>query len=61
MQVLGTLLPPVAAPSAASHPRAPSAAPGTALNPDQQELVILAVTAQQAEVFRYIRWSPIRS
>jgi Flp pilus assembly protein CpaB len=54
MQVLGTLLPPVAAPSAAAS-GAPSAAPGTALNPEQQELVILAVTAQQAEVFRYMQ------
>ena len=54
MQVLGTLLPPVAAPSAAAS-GAPSSAPGTALNPEQQELVILAVTAQQAEVFRYMQ------
>jgi Flp pilus assembly protein CpaB len=54
MQVLGTLLPPVAAPSAAAS-GAPSTAPGTALNPEQQELVILAVTAQQAEVFRYMQ------
>jgi pilus assembly protein CpaB len=53
MQVLGTLLPPVAPPptSTGASP-APSAAPGTPLN-EQQEIVILAVTAQQAEVIRY--------
>jgi Flp pilus assembly protein CpaB len=53
MQVLGTLLPPVAppAPAAEGQPVA-SAAPGTVLN-EQQEIVILAVTAQQAEVIRY--------
>ncbi len=53
MQVLGTLLPPVAAP--APNDAAPSAAPaepGTVLN-EQQEIVILSVTAQQAEVIRY--------
>jgi Flp pilus assembly protein CpaB len=58
MQVLGTLLPP-AAPVAAAAPEAsaaPSAAPGTVLN-DQQEIVILAVTAQQAEV---IRWAQLQ-
>jgi Flp pilus assembly protein CpaB len=53
MQVLGTLLPPVAPPPAnADGTPAASAAPGTALN-EQQEIVILAVTAQQAEVIRY--------
>ncbi len=51
MQVLGTLLPPVAPPATAGSP-APSAAPGTNLN-EQQEIVILSVTAQQAEVVRY--------
>jgi Flp pilus assembly protein CpaB len=53
MQVLGTLLPPVAPPPANADgtPAAP-AAPGTVLN-EQQEIVILAVTAQQAEVIRY--------
>jgi pilus assembly protein CpaB len=50
MQVLGTLLPPVAAPAAGAS--APPAEPGTALN-EQQEIVILSVTAQQAEVIRY--------
>lgn len=53
MQVLGTLLPPVAPPPAnADGAPAASAGPGTALN-EQQEIVILAVTAQQAEVIRY--------
>lgn len=53
MQVLGTLLPPVAPPPAnADGTPAASAAPGTVLN-EQQELVIIAVTAQQAEVIRY--------
>jgi Flp pilus assembly protein CpaB len=53
MQVLGTLLPPVAPPPAAAEGQpVATAAPGTVLN-EQQELVILAVTAQQAEVIRY--------
>lgn len=53
MQVLGTLLPPVAPPPANSDGTpAASAAPGTVLN-EQQEIVILAVTAQQSEVIRY--------
>jgi Flp pilus assembly protein CpaB len=53
MQVLGTLLPPVAPPPAAAEGEpAPTAPPGTVLN-EQQELVILAVTAQQAEILRY--------
>jgi Flp pilus assembly protein CpaB len=53
MQVLGTLLPPVAPPPAAAEGApAPTAPPGTVLN-EQQELVILAVTAQQAEIIRY--------
>jgi Flp pilus assembly protein CpaB len=53
MQVLGTLLPPVAPPPANAD-GTPSTAPaaGTVLN-EQQEIVILAVTAQQAEVIRY--------
>jgi Flp pilus assembly protein CpaB len=53
MQVLGTLLPPAPPPptTAEGQPVA-TAAPGTVLN-EQQELVILAVTAQQAEVIRY--------
>jgi Flp pilus assembly protein CpaB len=53
MQVLGALLPPVAPPPAnADGTPAATPAPGTVLN-EQQELVILAVTAQQAEVIRY--------
>lgn len=53
MQVLGALLPPVAPPPAAAEGQpAATAAPGTVLN-EQQEIVILAVTAQQAEVIRY--------
>jgi pilus assembly protein CpaB len=53
MQVLGTLLPPVTAPAAAgAQPSATPAEPGTVLN-EQQEVVILSVTAQQAEVIRY--------
>ncbi len=53
MQVLGTLLPPVAPPPAnADGTPAAAPAPGTVLN-EQQEIVILAVTAQQAEVIRY--------
>jgi len=53
MQVLGTLLPPVAPPPVAAEGEpAATAAPGTVLN-EQQEIVILAVTAQQAEVIRY--------
>jgi pilus assembly protein CpaB len=53
MQVLGTLLPPVAPPPTnAPQPSAAPAQPGTVLN-EQQEIVILSVTAQQAEVIRY--------
>ena len=54
MQVLGTLLPPVAAPATGTgaEPSAAPAEPGTVLN-EQQEIVILSVTAQQAEVIRY--------
>jgi Flp pilus assembly protein CpaB len=57
LQVLGALLPPVAVSTAAPAPAASgapaaSSAPGTTLN-EQQEIVILSVTAQQAEVIRY--------
>lgn len=48
MQVLGTLLPP---PPAATGNNA-EASPGTALN-GQQQIVIVAVDAQQAEVIKY--------
>ena len=53
MQVLGALLPPVAPPPAnADGTPAPTPAPGTVLN-EQQEIVILSVSPQQAEVIRY--------
>lgn len=53
LQVVATLLPPPPAPAAgAAASAAPSAAPGTALN-GQQEIVIIAVTAQQAEVVKF--------
>ena len=53
MQVLGSLLPPVPPPAATAEGQpVATAAPGTVLN-EQQEIVILAVTAQQAEVIRY--------
>ena len=55
MQVLGALLPPVPPPSeeAPAASGAPTAAPGTTTLNEQQEIVILSVTAQQAEVIRY--------
>lgn len=49
MQVLGTLLPP---PTNSSGQPAPSGDTGTALN-GQQEIVILAVDAQQAEIIKF--------
>ena len=53
MQVLGTLLPPVAPPpTTAEGAPAASAEPATVLN-EQQQLVIVAATAQQAEILRY--------
>jgi pilus assembly protein CpaB len=54
MQVVGTLLPPVAAPAEPAPSSSPGAGTGTptALN-GQTELVILAVTAQQAEVIKF--------
>jgi len=54
MQVLGTLLPPPPA-GAAPAPQAsgaPPAQPGTTLS-GQQEIVILAVTPQQAEIIKF--------
>ncbi len=56
MQVLGTLLPPTTA-AAAPAPTAsgaPPAQPGTALT-GQQEIVILAVTPQQAEIIKFVQ------
>lgn len=53
MQVMGTLLPPpTAGTTDTSASPAPSGGPSTALN-GQQEIVILAVTAQQAEVVKF--------
>ncbi len=52
MQVLGTLLPPPPAAAQAQDPNAPPAEPGTVLS-GQQEIVILAVTAQQAEIIKF--------
>lgn len=51
MQVLGTLLPPPAAAAEGGQPAA-SGAPATDLN-GQQEMVILAVDAQGAEVIKF--------
>ena len=56
LQVVGTLLPPVAATPQASPGTAGTTAPGTALA-DIQEIVILSVTAQQAEVIRFAQIS----
>jgi pilus assembly protein CpaB len=55
MQVLGALLPPVAPPAeeAPAASGAPTPAPGTTTLNEQQEIVILSVTAQQAEVIRF--------
>jgi Flp pilus assembly protein CpaB len=55
MQVLGALLPPVPPPAeeAPAASGAPTTAPGTTTLNEQQEIVILSVTAQQAEVIRY--------
>jgi pilus assembly protein CpaB len=50
MQVLGTLLPPP--PEQTGGEEQPEQEPGTALN-EQQEIVILAVTPQQAEVIKF--------
>jgi pilus assembly protein CpaB len=54
MQVMGTLLPPPTAVAATGDQGAPapSGGPSTALN-GQTEIVILAVTAQQAEVVKF--------
>ena len=56
LQVMGTLLPPVAPPAdtgtASPAPSGAPSGPSTALN-GQQEIVILAVSAQQAEVLKF--------
>jgi Flp pilus assembly protein CpaB len=51
-KVVGTLLPPPPAAAANSGAAASNAPSGTSLN-GQQEIVLLEVTAQQAEVIRY--------
>ena len=51
-KVVGTLLPPPPAAAANSGAAAGNAPSGTSLN-GQQEIVLLEVTAQQAEVIRY--------
>lgn len=56
LQVMGTLLPPVAATPEASPGTGGATAPGTALS-DIQEIVVLSVTAQQAEVIRFAQIS----
>jgi Flp pilus assembly protein CpaB len=52
MQVIGTLVPPPPAASSSSGQQQASSAPTTSLT-GQQELVILAVTSQQAEVIKF--------
>jgi Flp pilus assembly protein CpaB len=52
MQVIGTLVPPPPAASASSGQQQSSTAPTTSLT-GAQELVILAVTAEQAEVIKF--------
>jgi pilus assembly protein CpaB len=57
MQVIGTIRPPTTASNTAQNP-APSGSggaqqPTTTLGDDQQELVILSVSAQQAEIIKF--------
>ena len=52
MQVLGTLLPPPTADANAPAPSAGTTTPSTALN-GQQEIVVLAVDVQQAELIKF--------
>ena len=52
VQVVATLLPPPPAPAAAAAGATPAPEGGTALN-GQQEIVIVAVTPQQAEVIKF--------
>jgi Flp pilus assembly protein CpaB len=52
VQVVATLLPPPPAPAAVAAGATPAPESGTALN-GQQEIVIIAVTPQQAEVIKF--------
>jgi len=52
VQVVGTLLPPPPAETTDPNAPAPSGGPSTTLN-GQQQIVILAVNTQQAEVIKY--------
>jgi pilus assembly protein CpaB len=56
LQVMGTLLPPVAPPPETSTTASPAPSGGTttALN-GQQEIIVLAVSAQQAEVMKFVQ------
>jgi pilus assembly protein CpaB len=53
LQVIGTLLPPPVAQPQQQGGASPAADPGTNLQEGQQEIVILSVTAQQAEVIKF--------
>jgi Flp pilus assembly protein CpaB len=53
MQVVGALLPPVAATAANGQAAPATGSGGTALGSANSEMVILAVTAQQSEVLKY--------
>jgi Flp pilus assembly protein CpaB len=53
MQVIGTLLPPPPAQTNNQQQPQPSGQPETTLSEGQQEIVILAVTAQQAEIIKF--------
>jgi pilus assembly protein CpaB len=53
MQVLGTLLPPVAAQPQAQEGQQPTTTPGTTLQEGQHEIVALSVDAQMVEVIKF--------
>jgi Flp pilus assembly protein CpaB len=53
MQVLGTLLPPVAAQPQAQEGQPPPTTPGTTLQEGQHEIVALSVDAQMVEVIKF--------
>jgi Flp pilus assembly protein CpaB len=53
MQVLGTLLPPIAAPQAAQEGQPPPTQSGTTLQEGQHEIVALSVDAQMVEVIKF--------